>query len=147
MCFHFLQSITFVMSRSHRRPSDYSRASSPRVDRSLSVTEASFQNLGLTEPAGAQQLSVPSPFHTPDTRRRRPSNLRSELSPPYLPSQYDSRGYHRTASPTSFQDLQPSSTFGTSLLDPEDYQLFPGTADFSGRASPFTTTLNRSAMG
>lgn len=147
MCFHFLQSITFVMSRSYRRPSDYSRASSPRVDRSLSVTEASFQNLGLSETAGAQQLSVPSPYQTPDSRRRRPSTLRSELSPTYFPSQYDPSGYHRTASPTSFQDLQPSTAFRTSLLDPEDYQLFPGTADFGDRASPFSTPLPRSAMG
>ena len=135
------------MSRSYRRPSDYSRASSPRVDRSLSVTEASFQNLGLSETAGAQQLSVPSPYHNPDSRRRRPSNLRSELGPTYLPSQYDPSGYHRTASPASFQDLQPASPFRTSLLDPEDYQLFPGTADFGDRASPFSNTLPRSAMG
>ena len=140
-------SITSVMSRSYRRPSDYSRGSSPRTDRSLSVTEASFQNLGLNETAGAQQLSIPSSYNNPDTRRRRPSNLRSELSSAYLPSEYGPSGYHRTASPASFDDLQPSSSFVTSLLEPEDYStLFPGQADFSGRASPFPTTLDRLAI-
>ena len=135
------------MSRSHRTPSTYSRGSSPRVDRSLAVTEASFQNLGLNETAGAQQLSVPSPYHSSDRSRRRPSNVHGEPSPSYIPSEYDPTDYHRTASPASFEDLQQPSTYGTSLLDPADYQLFPGTADFSGRVSPFSTNLSRSAMG
>ena len=136
------------MSRSHRSPSNYSRGSSPRVDRTLAVTEASFQNLGLSETAGAQQLAVPSPHQSSDRSRRRPSNVRGDLSPSYLPAEYDPTDYHRTASPASFvEDLHQSSPFGTSLLDPADYQLFPGTADYSGRASPFATNINRSAMG
>jgi hypothetical protein len=131
------------MSRSHRSPPGYSRGSSPRVDRSLAVTEASFQNLGLSETAGAQQLAVPSSYQSSDRSRRRPSNIRGDLSPSYLQPEYDP-DYHRTASPVPFaEDLHQPSTFGTPLLDPADYQLFPGTADYSGRESPFATNISR----
>jgi len=132
------------MSRSHRRPSEYSRGSSPRLDRTLSVTEASFQNLGLNETAGAHHLSVPSAYDTPSQRHRRPSNLRSELSSNYLPPEYDTGSYYRTASPASF-DLQPS--YGTSILD-EVYQLSPEPSAISARASPFSTSaVGRTATG
>lgn len=132
--------------RSHRRPSDYSRGSSPRIDRTLSVTEASFQNLGLSETAGAPQLSVPSPYTS--SSRRRPSALRSELSSDYLTTEYDPSGY-RTTSPASFSNLpQPPSTFEPSLLDPGYDQLFAETTTYSSRASPFaTSSLGRTAMG
>ncbi len=134
------------MSRSHRRPSEYSRGSSPRIDRTLSVTEASFQNLGLSETAGAPQLSITSPYQL--SSRRRPSALRSELSSDYLTTEYDPSGYHRTASPASYSNLQQgSSTFDSSLLDPDYDQLFAETTNYGSRASPFaTSSLGRTAM-
>lgn len=134
------------MSRTTRRPSEYSRGSSPQIERTLSVTEASFQNLGLNETAGAHHLSVPSAYNAPSQRHHRPSGLRSEFNSTYLPSEYDTSSYYRTASPTSF-DLQHSSTYDTSILD-EDYQLFPEASHISARASPFaTSTVSRTAMG
>lgn len=145
--FHNIISPSPIMSRPHRRPSDYSRGSSPRIDRSLSVTEASFQNLGLSETAGTPHLSISSPYHQ-SSNRRRPSALRSELSSDYLTTAYDPSGYHRTTSPTSFSNLQSNSTFESSLLDPEYDSLFAETATYSGRASPFSTSsLGRPAMG
>lgn len=135
------------MSRSHRRPSDYSRGSSPCIDRTLSVTEANFQNLGLNETAGAPHLSTSSPYQS--SSRRRPSTLRSELSSDHLTTEYDPSGYHRTTTPTSFSNLQqPSSTFESSLLDPDYDQLFAETTSYGSRASPFaTSSLGRTAMG
>ncbi|KAF6228150.1 hypothetical protein HO133_007880 [Letharia lupina] len=136
------------MSRSHRRPSDYSRGSSPRIDRNLAVTEASFQNLGLNETAGAQYQSGPSSYLLPDQRSRRPSYPRSELSSGYLQPDYVSSSYTRAASPASFSALENSTSFGTTLLDPSDYQLFSDTGTFSTRASPFSTSvLGRTDMG
>ncbi len=147
MFVYSITSIQVIMSRSHGRPSDYSRGSSPRIDRTLSVTEASFQSLGLSETAGTPQLSIPSPYHS--SSRRRPSALRSELSSDYLTTEYDPSGYHRTTSPASFSNLQqPSSTFESSLLDPDYDQLFAETANYSSRTSPFaTSSLGRTAMG
>lgn len=142
---HFIQSSAIIMSRSHRRPSEYSRGSSPRIDRTLSVTEASFQNLGLNETAGAHHLSIPSAYETPSQRHRRPSGLRSELSSNYLPSEYDTTSFYRTASPVPF-DLQPPSTYDTSILD-EEYPLFPEVSTISTRGSPFSSTISRTAMG
>ncbi|CAD6573761.1 MAG: hypothetical protein ASARMPREDX12_006231 [Alectoria sarmentosa] len=136
------------MSRSHRRPSDYSRGSSPRIDRTLSVTEASFQNLGLNETAGAQYQSGPSSYLLPDQRSRRPSYPRSGLNSGYLQPDYVSSSYTRAASPASFSALENSTSFGTTLLDPSDYQLFSGTGTFSSRISPFSTgALGRTDMG
>lgn len=134
------------MSRSHRRPSEYSHGSSPRINRTLSVTEASFQNLGLSETAGAPQLSISSPYQSANRRQR--SALRSEYTSDYLPSEYQS-GYQRTTSPASFSNLQqPPSTYEPSLLDPDYDQLFVGTADYPNRASPFVASpLDRTAMG
>ena len=146
----FITSIIFKkkMSRSHRRPSDYSRGSSPRLDRTLSVTEASFQNLGLNETAGAQYQSAPSSYLLPDQRSRRPSYPRSGLSSGYLQPDYVASSYNRAASPASFSALENSTSFGTNLLDPSDYQLFPETGTFSTRASPFSTSaLGRTDMG
>ena len=135
------------MSRSHRRPSDYSRGSSPRIDRTLSVTEASFQNLGLSETVGTPLLSISSPYQQPSGRRRPPA-FRGELSSDYLASEYDPSAYQRTASPSSFSNLQPSTSFGSTLLDPDYDQLFAETTSYPGRASPFSTTpLSRPAMG
>ena len=137
------------MSRSHRRPSDYSRGSSPRIERSLTVTEASFQNLGLSETAGTPQLSIPSPYQQ-SSGRRRPSALSSELSSDYITPGYDPSAYQRTTSPTSFSHLQqPSSSFGTPLLDPDYNEIFGDASSYSGRVSPFetSTTLSRTAMG
>lgn len=135
------------MSRSHRRPSEYSRGSSPRIDRTLSVTEASFQNLGLSETAGAPQLSISSPYQ-PSNRRQR-SAPRSEYSSDYLTSEYDPSGYHRTTSPSSFSNLQqPPSTYEPSLLDPDYDQLFVESANYPSRATPYaTSSLDRTAMG
>lgn len=145
---HFITSITSKMSRSHRRPSDYSRGSSPRIDRTLSVTEASFQNLGLNETAGAQYQSVPTSYLLPDQRSRRPSYPRSGLSSGYLQPDYASSSYTRAASPASFSALDNSTSFGSNLLDPSDYQLFSDTGTFSSRASPFSTSaLGRTDMG
>ncbi len=136
------------MSRSHRRPSDYSRGSSPHIDRTLSVTEASFQNLGLNETAGAQYQSGPSSYLLPDQRNRRPSYPRSGLSSGYLQPDYVSSSYTRTASPASFPALDSSTSFGTTLLDPSDYQFFSDSGTFSSRVSPFTTSaLGRTDMG
>lgn len=145
---HFITSITFKMSRSHRRPSDYSRGSSPQIDRTLSVTEASFQNLGLNETAGASYQSGPSSYLLPDQRSRRPSYPRSGLSSGYLQPDYVSSSYTRAASPASFSALENSTSFGTTLLDPLDYQLFSETGSYSTRASPFSTSaLGRTDMG
>lgn len=136
------------MSRSHRRPTDYSRGSSPRIDRNLSVTEASFQNLGLNETAGAQYQSGPSSYLLPDQRSRRPSYPRSGLNSGYLQPDYVSSSYTRAASPASFSALENSTSFGTTLLDPSDYQLFSDTGTFSSRISPFSTSaLGRTDMG
>ena len=145
---HFITSITLKMSRSHRRPSDYSRGSSPHIDRNLSVTEASFQNLGLNETAGAQYQSAPSSYLLPDQRSRRPSYPRSGLSSGYLQPDYASSSYTRAASPASFSALENSTSFGSNLLDPSDYQLFSDTGTFSSRASSFSTSaLGRTDMG
>ena len=145
---HFIASTTLKMSRSHRRPSDYSRGSSPHIDRNLSVTEASFQNLGLNETAGAQYQSAPSSYLLPDQRSRRPSYPRSGLSSGYLQPDYASSSYTRAASPASFSALENSTSFGSNLLDPSDYQLFSDTGTFSSRASPFSTSaLGRTDMG
>ena len=145
---HFIISIASKMSRSHRRPSDYSRGSSPHIDRNLSVTEASFQNLGLNETAGAQYQSAPSSYLLPDQQSRRPSYPRSGLSSGYLQPDYVSSSYTRAASPSSFSALENSTSFGTSLLDPSDYQLFSDPATFSSRASPFSTSaFGRTDMG
>lgn len=145
---HFITSIKSKMSRSHHRPSDYSRGSSPRIDRNLSVTEASFQNLGLNETAGAQYQAGPSSYLLPDQRSRRPSYPRSGLSSGYLQPDYVSSSYTRAASPASFSALENSTSFGTTLLDPSDYQLFSETGTFSSRASPFSTSaLGRTDMG
>ena len=145
---HFIASTNLKMSRSHRRPSDYSRGSSPHIDRNLSVTEASFQNLGLNETAGAQYQSAPSSYLLPDQRSRRPSYPRSGLSSGYLQPDYASSSYTRAASPASFSALENSTSFGSNLLDPSDYQLFSDTGTFSSRASPFSTSaLGRTDMG
>ena len=133
------------MSRSHRRPSDYSRGTSPRINRTLSVTEANFQNLGLNETAGAPTISV-TPSYQASTRRR-PSALRSEVGSDYLTTDYDPSSY-RSTSPASYSSLQPSSTYGSSLLETDYNQLFADTASYSDRASPFSTSsLGRTAMG
>lgn len=133
------------MSRSQRRPSDYSRGSSPRVNRTLSVTEANFQNLALSETAGAPQLSLTSSYQP--SSRRRPSALRSEVSSDYLTTDYDPSSY-RSTSPASYSNLQPSSAYGSSLLETDYDQLFADTASYSGRASPFSTSsVSRTAMG
>ena len=148
MSFLFISSVASIMSRSHRRPSDYSRGSSPRIDRTLSVTEASFQNLGLNETAGAQHLSVPSSYQSTSNRQRRQSYGHSEVSSSYFQPEYDPTSYTRSASPTSYANFQRSTTFGTALLDPQDYQIFPDTSTFSGRASPFAASaLSRTDMG
>ena len=136
------------MSRSHRRPADYSRGSSPHLDRNLSVTEASFQNLGLNETAGAQYPSGPSSYLLPAQPSRRPSYPRSGLNTGYLQPDYASSSYTRTASPASFSALDNSTSFGTNLLDPSDYQFFPDTGSFSSRPTPFSTSaLDRTDMG
>ena len=133
------------MSRSHRRPSDYSRGSSPRVDRTLSVTEAHFQNLGLSETVTAPQLSIQTSY--PPTVRRRPSTLRGEVSSDYLTPPYDPSSY-RTTSPLAYSTIQPSSTYGSSFAEPDYDQLFADTASYSGRVSPFPAgSLGRTAMG
>lgn len=126
------------MSHPHRRPSDYSRGSSPRVERTLSVTEASFQSLGLHETAGAQHLSVPSSYGPPSSRHRRPSYPRGQLDPNFVQPQYES--YPRNASPASFSSLQPASAFEPPALDHSDFASFPETASFSGRTTPFSTS-------
>ena len=132
------------MSRPHRRPSDYSRGNSPRLGRTLSVTEASFQNLGLSETAGAPQLSItPSYQHS---SRRRPSALRSEVSSDYLTTEYDPTTY-RPTSPAAYPSLQPNPAYESSLLE-TDYDLFADSSTYGGRASPFPTApLSRTAMG
>ena len=134
------------MSRPHRRPSEYSRNSSPRLDRTLSVTEANFQNLGLSETAGNPLLPISSSYQQLSGRRRPPA-FRGELSSDYLAPEYDPSAYQRTASPSSFSNLPPSASFGTPLIDPEYDQLFAETS-YTGRASPFaTTSSSRGPMG
>ena len=136
-----------MSSRSQRRPSDYSRGSSPRVNRALSVTEAGFQNLGLSETVAAPQLSITSPYQSSSTSRRRPSTLRSEVSSEYLSAEYDPTSY-RSTSPASYSSLQPSSTYGSSLLETDYDQLFADAGSFSGRVSPFSNTPPvRTTMG
>ena len=133
------------MSRSYRRPSDYSRGNSPRIDRNLSVTEASFQNLGLSETAGAAHLSVPSSYQS--SSRRRPSALRSEVSSDYLTTDYDPSTYRGT-SPVFYANPQPTSAYGSSILESDYDQLFADTTAYNDRASPFSTSsLSRSTMG
>lgn len=84
----------------------------------------------------------------PDQRNRRPSYPRSGLSSGYLQPDYVSSSYTRAASPASFSALDNSTSFGTTLLDPSDYQLFSETGTFSSRASPFSTSaLGRTDMG
>jgi len=135
---------TVIMSRSHRRPPDYSRGNSPRINRTLSVTEASFQNLGLSETVPAPQLSVTSPYQS--SSRRRPSALRSEVDSGYLTTEYDPTSY-RTTSPASYSNLQPNPAYESSLLDTDYDQLFADSSTYSGRASPFpTSSLSRTAM-
>ena len=136
------------MSRSSiRRPSDYSRGNSPRIDRNLSVTEASFQNLGLSETAGAPHLLVPSTYQS--SSRRRPSALRSQVSSDYLTTDYAPSTY-RATSPAFYANPQPTSTYGSSLLEPDYDQLFPDTTAYSDRGSPFSTssrTMGYSILG
>lgn len=142
--FHYINP-TLIMSRSHRRPSGYSRGNSPHIDHTLSVTEASFQNLGLSETAGAPQLSIPSSYQS--SSRRRPSALRSEVSSDYLTTDYDPTAYRRT-SPAFYPNPQSSSTYGSSLLESDYDQLFADTTTYNDRASPFpTSSLSRTAMG
>jgi len=110
------------MSR-HQRPSDYSRGRSSRTGRTLSVTEASFQDLRLNETAGSPYLSVPPSYGPSDQRHRRPSYPRDD---PYLEPEQDS-------SP-SFPDLQPS--FATSTY-PQAYSFPSEIVSATSRVDPF----------
>ena len=136
------------MSRSHQRPSDYSRVSSPRLDRTLSVTEASFSNLGLSETTGNPLLSISSSPYQQLSGRRRPPTIRGELSSDYLAPEYDPSAYQRTASPSSFSNLPPSAPFNTAPVDLDYDQLWAEATSYTGRASPFATTASsRGPMG
>ncbi|KAL6714513.1 hypothetical protein ACLMJK_007938 [Lecanora helva] len=134
------------MSRSYRRPSDYSLGNSPRIDRNLAVTEATFQNLGLSETAGTPHLTVPSTYQT--SNRRRPSTVRPEVSSSdYLSPNYDPTTY-RATSPAYYSNPNPSSTFGSSVISSDYDQLFADPTTYPDRASPFSTSsLNRNTMG
>lgn len=140
-CHH---SHSFKMSRP-RQASSHSRGSSPFGDRSLSVTEATFQDLHLNETAGGQHLSIP-----PSYRVERPSYPRSELSASYLQSGFDPSNYSRNSSSESFINplrASPAPTFGISDSDPLNFQIDPETANFHVQPNPSDpSVLNRTAM-
>lgn len=133
------------MSRAHGRPSDYPSGTTPRADRSLSVTEASFQNIRLNENAGAHQSNTGSSYPYSQSRRRT-SHHWGDLSSSYLQPHYDpsSSAYTRRHSPAPYSGLDSSSLYSTSFSDPQDYPYL-SESSVTGRASPYSTEL-RSEM-
>lgn len=122
-----------------RQASSHSRRSSPFGDRSLSVTEATFQDLHLNETAGGQHLSIPPSYQVADPRHRRPSYPRSELSASYLQSGFDPSNYSRNSSSESFINplrTSPAPAFGISDPDPLSFQIDPETASFHAQPNP-----------
>lgn len=124
------------MSHSPRYPSDYSCGSSPGVDRSLSVTEASFHGLHLKKTASAQHLLVPYSHGSPSRISRRHSQPRSSSNSEFLQPDLDLSSY-RTPSPATYPDLSRASTYGATSLDPQDYQPFSEISSFDNRSNPY----------
>lgn len=122
-----------------RQASSHSRGSSPFGDRSLSLTEATFQDLHLDETAGGQHLSIPPSYQVADPRYRRPSYPRSELSASYLQSGFDPSNYSRNSSSESFINplrASPAPALGISDSDPLTFQIDPETANFHVQTNP-----------
>ena len=107
------------MSRS--RLSSHSRRNSARGDRNVPVTQPTIPDLGLSETAGSQHLSLPSSYHTSDSPYLRPSYPQTELTASYLESGYDPSSYSRASSLEGFihpRCASPDPTFGISDPDP-----------------------------
>lgn len=122
-----------------RQASSHSRGSSPFGDRSLSVTEATFQDLHLSETAGGQHLSIPPSYQVSDPRYRRPSYPRSELSASYLQSGFDPSNYSRNSSSESFISplrASPAPAFGIPDSDPLSFRIDPETSNFHVQTNP-----------
>lgn len=148
--FSFSSLCTRLKMSRPRQASSHSRGSSPFGDRSLSVTEATFQDLHLNETAGGQHLSIPPTYQVADPRYRRPSYTRSELSASYLQSGFDPSNYSRNSSSESFINplrASPAPAFGISDSDPLNFQIDPETANFHVQTNPSDrATLNRIDM-
>ena len=107
------------MSRSHSSSSRHSRDRRSREDRTLAVTEASFQGLQLGETVGASHLTVPSSYHSSSHTSRRPSP-RADLSAGYVQTGYDPTYSPRPATYGNF----PGSQHTGSAFEPDPSTLF-----------------------
>ena len=103
------------MSRSYRHPSDYSRGSSPNINRDLAVTEDSFSNLALSQTAGPEPYPS-SPYYSLDQHRRRPSSRGAYSSSYLLPDSVPS---------SSYTPPDQSTAFEPTFAAPDEYLLPP----------------------
>lgn len=141
--------IHLTMSRP-RHASSHSRGHSFLGDRSLSLTEATFQDLRLSETTGSQHLSLPSACQPLDPPYRQLLYPRSELSASYLQPAYEPSNYSRKSSSESFINLlrtSPAPASGTSDPDPAAFPLDPESSNFHIPPHPSNPTgLHRADM-
>ena len=122
------------MSHSYSHAPHHSRGGRPRAGSGVSVTEASFQNLGLHETAGTHRSS--SSYRSQDQRSPRSSYRRGDLQSNYLPTGYDT------------SSLAPASQ-SEAYIDPQrlSSNYIPSATDTSDYLNPQSATYARSEMG
>ena len=109
-----------AMSHSYSQASHHSRGARPRAGSGMSVTEASFQNLGLHETAGTHR-SISS-YRPQDQRSPRSSYCRGDLPSNYPPTGYETSTLAPASASETYIDPQRlSSNYIPSATDPSDY--------------------------
>ena len=118
------------MSRSQSYSSSHSHGGRSRGESSVSVTEASFQNLRVSEPASLQRSPRPSSYRVSDSRDPRSAYNQEDLALQYLQVGYNPSAGASTTSALRSNDpnrLSPSLL----SLDQENLGYIDPTAAFS----------------
>lgn len=124
-----------IMSRSYSHGSSHSRGNRSRADSSISVTQASFQDLGLHETAGTHRSSSSS-YHSHDQRSPRSAYRRDNIPSNYLQTEYNTASYAPAPPSESFIDPQRLST-----------NYIPPVAEQSDYLTPQSSSYSRANMG